>query len=177
MAMPLVTTEMASAADKVPLGDLSLVLPSSVTPLRSSRRIVTTRRISSRAGLSPGSSSVAAELLGPPVDDFHFVVERVGHGQDDRIEPAQEALDSSLTPLSRLLAVAITLNPLLACTSVLSSGMGRVFSERIVIKRILHFAGNARHLLDAADQAGFHGLEHRALDQAPRDGPSASRRA
>ena len=55
--MPAVTTEIASAADKVPLGDLSLVLPSSVTPLRSSRMIVTTRRISSSAGRSAGSSS------------------------------------------------------------------------------------------------------------------------
>src|SRR5437764_674936 len=46
---------MASAADMVPLGDLSLVLPSAVTPLRSSRNTVTTRRISSSAGFSAGS--------------------------------------------------------------------------------------------------------------------------
>ena len=57
MARPLVTTEIASAVESVPLGDFSLVLPSAVTPLRSSRKTVTTRRISSSAGFSAGSSS------------------------------------------------------------------------------------------------------------------------
>ena len=45
----------------------------------------------------------------------------------------RSALDSSLTPRSRSLAVAITLKPLRACTSVFSSGTGSVFSDRIVI--------------------------------------------
>src|SRR6185437_12812936 len=47
VARPLVTTEIASAVDSVPLGDLTLARPSSVTPWRSSRKTVTTRLISS----------------------------------------------------------------------------------------------------------------------------------
>ena len=43
------------------------------------------------------------------------------------------ALLNSFTPLSRLLAVAMTLKPLAACTSSPSSGIGSVFSDRIVI--------------------------------------------
>ena len=44
------------------------------------------------------------------------------------------AEDRSLTPLSRLLAVAMTLNPRRACTSTPSSGMGSAFSERIEMR-------------------------------------------
>jgi hypothetical protein len=39
-----------------------------------------------------------------------------------------------LTPRSRSFAVAITVNPLAAWTSLPSSGIGRVFSDRIVIR-------------------------------------------
>ena len=45
----------------------------------------------------------------------------------------RSALERSLTPRSRLLAVAITLKPFSAWTSVPSSGTVIVFSERIVI--------------------------------------------
>ncbi len=43
------------------------------------------------------------------------------------------ALDSSLTPRSRSLAVAMMLNPLTARISLLSSGTGSVFSDSIVM--------------------------------------------
>jgi hypothetical protein len=43
------------------------------------------------------------------------------------------ALDSSFTPLSRLLAVAITEKPRTACTSLPSSGMGKSFPDSTVI--------------------------------------------
>ena len=56
-AIPLVITEIASAVDSVPVGDLSLVRPSSVRPLRNSRNTVTTRRISSSAAGTSGSAS------------------------------------------------------------------------------------------------------------------------
>ena len=49
--------------------------------------------------------------------------------------------DRSLTPLSRLLAVAITLKPGRACTSESSSGMGSVFSDRMVMRASCTSAG------------------------------------
>ena len=45
----------------------------------------------------------------------------------------RSALDRSFTPRSRSLAVAITLKPRTACSSVPSSGTGSVFSDRMVI--------------------------------------------
>ena len=51
------------------------------------------------------------------------------------------ALESSLTPLSRLLAVAMTLKPLVAWTSEFSSGIGSVFSERMVMRESWTSAG------------------------------------
>ncbi len=44
----------------------------------------------------------------------------------------RRALDISLMPRSRLLAVAMRLNPLTAATSVSSSGTGSTFSESTV---------------------------------------------
>jgi hypothetical protein len=54
--IPLVITEIASAVESEPDGDLSLVRPSAVRPDRSSRKTVTTRRISSTAAGTCGSS-------------------------------------------------------------------------------------------------------------------------
>ena len=51
------------------------------------------------------------------------------------------AEDRSLTPLSRLLAVAMTLKPWTAWTSVSSSGTGSVFSERIEMRASWTSAG------------------------------------
>lgn len=53
----------------------------------------------------------------------------------------RSALDSSLTPRSRSLAVAMTLNPRTAWTSWPSSGSGRVFSDRMVISESCTSAG------------------------------------
>src|SRR5262249_45062045 len=49
-AMLLASTEMASAVERTPDGVLSLFLPSSVWPWRSSRKMVTTFSIASAAG-------------------------------------------------------------------------------------------------------------------------------
>ena len=56
-----------------------------------------------------------------------------GKGRITVLKRRFKALESSLTPLSLLLAVAITLKPRIACISLSSSGTGRVFSERMVI--------------------------------------------
>ncbi len=56
-----------------------------------------------------------------------------GSGSTTVLNRRRSAEDSSFTPRSRSLAVAMTENPLAACTSMPSSGTGRVFSDRIVI--------------------------------------------
>lgn len=56
-----------------------------------------------------------------------------GSGSTTVLKRRRSALESSLTPRSRSLAVAIRLNPRTACTSCPNSGMGRVFSDRTVI--------------------------------------------
>ena len=57
-----------------------------------------------------------------------------GSGSSTVLKRRRSALlESSLTPRSRSLAVAMALKPLAACTSSPSSGMGRVFSERMVM--------------------------------------------
>ena len=82
------TTEIASAVESVPDGDLSFVRPSSVTPERSSRKIVTTRRISSSAQVAGGSSSVAPIDVQPQLDDLDLLLGAVGQRQHDRVEAA-----------------------------------------------------------------------------------------
>jgi hypothetical protein len=56
-----------------------------------------------------------------------------GTGSTTVLKRRRSALDSSLTPRSRSLAVAMTLKPLIACTSSPSSGIGSVFSDRMVM--------------------------------------------
>jgi len=53
----------------------------------------------------------------------------------------RSAEDRSLTPRSRSLAVAMTLKPFTACTSIPSSGTGRVFSDSTVISASCTSAG------------------------------------
>ena len=91
-ARPLVTTEIASAVDSVPVGVFRLVRPSAVTPSRSSRKIVTTRRISSDVGRDLGQGQRRAELGDALGDDRHLLLGRGRQRQHDRVEaPAQGA--------------------------------------------------------------------------------------
>src|SRR5207237_876389 len=64
-----------------------------------------------------------------------------GSGSTTVLKRRLSAADSSLTPRSRLLAVAMTLKPLIAWTSSPSSATGRAFSERIVISASCTSAG------------------------------------
>ncbi|MNS80174.1 hypothetical protein D3C72_1138410 [compost metagenome] len=95
--------------------------------------MVTIRCISSRIGLSIGSSIA---LLKPETRCCTIAISssiEEGTGRITVLKRRFNALDNSLTPLSLLLAVAIRLKPFTACTSVFNSGMGNVFSERMVI--------------------------------------------
>ncbi len=100
-----------------------------------------------------------------------------GTGSTTVLKRRVSALDSSLTPLSRLLAVAITLKPLRACTSRPSSGTGSVFSERIVMSVSCTSAGmrvsSSRRAIMPSRMARIIGL----TTSAAGDGPSVSRRA
>ena len=88
----------------------------------------------------------------------------------------RRAEESSLTPRSRLLAVAITLKPLTAWTSSPSSAIGSDFSDRIVI-RASWTSDGIRVSLDPDLLAVAHADHHRTGDEAARDGPSARSRA
>jgi hypothetical protein len=132
-ASPLVTTEIASAVESVPDGDLSFVRPSAVAPERSSRNTVTTRRISSPASGSRGSSSAAPSSATRRATISTSACSSAGSGRTTVLNRRRSAADRSLTPRSRSFAVAMTLKPLTACTSMPSSDTGSVFSDRIVI--------------------------------------------
>ena len=93
------TTEIASAVYIVPLGDLTLVLPSSVCPSRSSRKTVTTRRISSQAGRLGRQLQGAAELLDALADDLDLLVGRRRQRQDDGVEPPPQRRRELVDPL------------------------------------------------------------------------------
>ncbi len=115
------------------LGDLSFVLPSSVTPLRNSRNTVTTRRISSSAGASAGNSRTRPICSTRRSTISTSSSSVPGKGSTTVLKRRFNALESSFTPRSRLLAVAIRLKPFTAWTSLFSSGIGNDFSDRIEI--------------------------------------------
>ena len=131
---PLLMTEMTSAVLRVAVGDLSLSLPSSVRPERSSRKMVTNRRISSLGTLASANSRALPNWFTLVCTISTSSSRLLGRGNTTVLKRRCKALESSFTPRSRSLAVAMMLKPRVACTSVLSSGMGKVFSERIVIK-------------------------------------------
>ena len=89
----------------------------------------------------------------------------------------RSALESSLMPRSRSLAVAIRLKPRTAATSVLSSGTGSVFSDRIMTSASWTSDGirvsSSTRAIDPARIARYTGLGTSAASL----GPSASRRA
>ncbi len=88
--MPVVTTLIASAVDSVPDGDFSLVRLSSVTPERSSRNTVTTRRISSSRGRQLRQVERASERGNAAGDDVDLVVEARRQRQHDSVETAPQ---------------------------------------------------------------------------------------
>ena len=137
----MVTTEIASAVERVPLGVLTFVRPSTVRPARSSRKTVTTRLISSAPPGSSGRSRERPSWLTRRVTMSTSSSSEPGSGSTTVLKRRRSALDSSLTPRSRSLAVAITLKPRTAWVSLPNSGTGRVFSDRMVIRLSCTSAG------------------------------------
>ena len=177
MARPLFTTEIASAVLNVPLGAFNFVFPSLVAPCRSSRKMVTTRRISSSAGFSAGSCITFSKLSTRrrTMSISSSIVS--GKGRMTVLKRRFKALDKSLTPLSRLFAVPMILKPRIACTSLFNSGIGSVFSERIVIRvsctsEPIRVNSSIRPILPSC-MAFIIGV----CTSAPSLGPSASSRA
>ena len=158
----------------MPLGDLSFVRPSSVSPLRSSRKTVTTRRISSTAGGTSGSSSARPSSATRRATMSTSSSIPAGTCSTTVLNRRRSAEDSSLTPRSRSFAVAIRLNPLRACTSPASSGIGSVRSDSMVISESCTSDGSrvssSTRAIRPSDMARSTGLS----TSAAADGPSAS---
>ena len=168
-------TEIASAGLSVPLGDFSFVLPSAVLPSRSSRKMVTTRRISSIAGASAGSSNARPKLATRVWTISTSSSAVSGTGKITVLKRRLSALDNSFTPRSRLFAVAITLNPFVACTSSFNSGIGKVFSDKIVINVSCTSAGMR---VSSSTRASLPSCIARIIGlatKASREGPLASK--
>ena len=159
------TTEIASAVDSVPLGVFRLVRPSLVWPSRSSRKIVTTRRISSDAGGTAGRARAVAELADATGDDGHLLVGGRRQGQHDRVEaPPQGA--------RHLVDAAIAV---VGGGDEVEAGdrrhLGVELGDRQHLLRqdrdegVLDLRRHAGDLLDAHDASVLHRPVHRARDQ------------
>ncbi|CAM5654237.1 hypothetical protein SGRIM128S_07329 [Streptomyces griseomycini] len=133
------TTEIASAVESVPR-ELSLVRPSAVTPSRSPGRRYDTADLGESVGQAGRSSerpiwSTRRETMSTSASGV------AGSGRTTVLKRRRSALERSLTPRSRSLAVAMTLKPRTAWTSCPSSGIGRVFSDRMVMSESCTSAG------------------------------------
>ena len=100
-----------------------------------------------------------------------------GRGRTTVLNRRRRAEERSLTPRSRSLAVAMTLNPPTAWTSVPSSGTGRVFSLSTVIRASWTSEGmrvsSSTRAMRPDPMASMTGEGTRARSE----GPSARRRA
>ena len=156
------TTEIASAVDSVPVGCLRLVRPSSVTPSRSSRKIVTTRRISSAAVGTAGSASAAPSS---PTRRATMAISSSAVGrqrQHDRVEPAaqraRQLVDAAVAVVGRGDQVE----------ALHRGDLGVELGDRQHLlgqdrdERVLHLRRHAGQLLDAHQAAGAHRPVHRA---------------
>ncbi len=139
--------------------------------------MVTTRRISSAAAGTSGRASAAPSSATRRATIVISSSAVAGNGRTTVLNRRRRALDSSLTPRSRSLAVAIRLNPRTADTSVSSSGTGRTFSERIVTRASCTSEGilvsSSMRTSLPVRIARYTGLG----TSAPSVGPSASNRA
>jgi hypothetical protein len=170
-------TEIASAVESVADGLFSLIVPSSVCPDRSSRNTVTTRRISSSAGVSPGSSSARPSSSTRRCTICTSSSASSGSGRTTVLKRRRSALESSFTPRSRSFAVAITLKPLLAWTSTPSSGTGSVFSESTVMRASCTSEGMRVSSSTRTSRASRMAVMTGLATSAASVGPSAIRRA
>ena len=128
--MPLVITEIASALESDPDGDLSFVRPSAVTPYRSSRKTVTTRRISSSAEEPAGSSSEEASVATAAATIATSSSSLVGQRHDDGIEAAAQGRGEFVDALVAVVGGRDDIEARTAWTSCPAPEIGRVFSDK-----------------------------------------------
>ena len=115
--MPLVSTLIASAVDSVPVGTLSVVRPSAVTPSAA-------RGTPGPPGVPPPAPAArpAAAAPGPARATRRLTISistsaLSGSGSTTVLNRRFSALDISLMPRSRSFAVATSVKPATACTS------------------------------------------------------------
>lgn len=164
-ASPLVTTEMASAVDSVPLGDFSFVRPSAVMPSRSSRKTVTTRRISSMPSGTVEQVEGAADLVDPARDDVDLGVGALGQRQHHCVEAAAQGAGQVVDPAVTVVggrdqveaAYGLHLRPQFRYRQ-------RLFRQDRD-KRVLYVGGDTGQLLDARGHPFRHGAHDGAGHQ------------
>ena len=144
-------------------------------PDRSSRKIVTTFSMASSA---PAPRARNVEAARPArvtrLRTMSISVSSVlGVGRTTMLNRRLRAADMSLTPRSRVLAVAITENPLAAGDLGGQLRHGNPLLRQQRDHRVLHFGGAAGDFLEPGKRAGFHRAEDRALDQGLGLGPWA----
>ena len=132
--MELASREMASAVESTPVVPLSFCLPSRVAPERSSRKMVTTCSSVSCRGSLAFRSSPAESWATRVFTIFSSVDISAGAGRTTMLNRRLRAADMSLTPLSRVLAVAMREKPFRAGTSSPNSGTEMRFSDRMEIR-------------------------------------------
>ena len=170
--MELASREMASAVDSTPEVVFSFCLPSRVAPARSSRKMVTTFSTVSSPGWRAFRSS--------PLDSWATRVRTMsssvsmsdGVGRTTMLNRRFNAADISLTPLSRVLAVAMTEKPLAAGTSSPSSGTESRFSDRMEISAsctsLAQREISSTRAMEPVSMARYTGLFTMASGQGPR---------
>ena len=134
--------------------------------------MVTTFSIASAAGTWAFNSRLTASSRTRLRTMSISVSSVLGVGRTMMLKRRLRAADMSLTPRSRVLAVAITENPLAAGTSVASSGTEMRFSERSEISASCTSDGAAGDFLEAGQGARLHRAEDGALDQRCMAGPA-----
>ncbi len=136
-------------------------MPSAVTPSRSSRKIVTTRRISSSAGFS-AAAPAPCQAARRALDDLDFLVHAVRHGQDDGVEAAQERAGQLVDALIAVIRRGDHVEALARLHLGIQLGDRQRLLGKDRDERVLNVGGNARQLLDAGDLAVLHRAHQRA---------------
>jgi len=130
---PSATTEISSAVLSTVDGDFTFAFPSTVCPRRSSEKTVAssvTRSLGTRVGTpsSVNSSALRRSTIAASCSAFATT------GIVTKLNRRFSADDMSLTPRSRVFAVAITAKPRRAGTTSSSSGTATCFSDNTEIK-------------------------------------------
>ncbi len=146
----------------MPDGDLSLVRPSSVSPARSSRKTVTTRRISSAAAGTSGSSSERPSSADPAGDDVDLFLGVGRHRQHDGVEPSPQRGGELVDAAVPVVRGGDEVEALARLDLVAELGHRQRLLGQDRDQRVLHVGRHPGQLLDPGDRAVGHRPEHRA---------------